>query len=449
MVVPRRTPVTDHGSAGERASCRATGDALAASMHAQLRRARRWPSRAARAAGSGTPTAGSTSTCRRHRGQLARPRPPGPRRGRRPGRSPRSRTSPTSSCRAARCARRAAARPARPPAAGSSSPTPAPRPTRPRSSWPSHGGPGRTHIVAAEGGFHGRTMGALALTGKPSIRDPFGPFPVDVRLVPYGDADGAAAAVTDDCAAVILEPDPGRDRRGARRPTATSRPPGRSPTRPARCWSLDEVQTGDRPHRALVRAPGRRRRARRRHPGQGPRRRPADRRVRRLRRRGHAVRQGRARHHLRRQPGLLRRGARRARHHRARRPARPRAARSASSCADGIDALGHPLLAGVRGRGLLLGIVLTEPAVRARCRPRRPRPGFLVNALQPDAIRLAPPLVLTAEQADAFVAALPRDPRRGRRCRGTARTPRTSGTSCATTTCRPPSRPRCSTWPPR
>lgn len=65
---------------------------------------------------------------------------------------------------------------------------------------------GRTTIVAAEGSFHGRTMGALALTSKTAYREPFEPLPGDVRWVPYGDADALAAAVDDTVAAVILEP---------------------------------------------------------------------------------------------------------------------------------------------------------------------------------------------------------------------------------------------------
>jgi len=49
-------------------------------------------------------------------------------------------------------------------------------------------GPERPVMVAAENGFHGRTMGSLALTGKASIREPFGPFGITVRFVPFGDA---------------------------------------------------------------------------------------------------------------------------------------------------------------------------------------------------------------------------------------------------------------------
>ncbi len=65
---------------------------------------------------------------------------------------------------------------------------------------------GRTHVVVAEGGFHGRTMGALALTSKEAYRAPFEPLPGHVTFVPYGDADALAAAVTDQTAAVLLEP---------------------------------------------------------------------------------------------------------------------------------------------------------------------------------------------------------------------------------------------------
>nr|WP_127480560.1 acetylornithine transaminase [Nocardioides pantholopis] len=65
---------------------------------------------------------------------------------------------------------------------------------------------GRTHIVAAEGGFHGRTMGALALTSKEAYRAPFEPLPGEVTFVPYGDAEALAAAVTDRTAAILLEP---------------------------------------------------------------------------------------------------------------------------------------------------------------------------------------------------------------------------------------------------
>ncbi len=65
---------------------------------------------------------------------------------------------------------------------------------------------GRKHIVAAQGAFHGRSMGALALTAKEAYRAPFEPLPGEVTFVPYGDTEALAAAVTDETAAIILEP---------------------------------------------------------------------------------------------------------------------------------------------------------------------------------------------------------------------------------------------------
>jgi len=66
--------------------------------------------------------------------------------------------------------------------------------------------PGRTKFVAAERSFHGRSLGALALTGKAAAREPFAPFGLDVTFVPYGDTDALKAAVDDSTAAVFLEP---------------------------------------------------------------------------------------------------------------------------------------------------------------------------------------------------------------------------------------------------
>lgn len=65
---------------------------------------------------------------------------------------------------------------------------------------------GRSKIVAAMMGFHGRTLGSLAATWKDSYRDGFGPFPEPVEFVPYGDRDAMAEAVDTETAAVMLEP---------------------------------------------------------------------------------------------------------------------------------------------------------------------------------------------------------------------------------------------------
>jgi acetylornithine/N-succinyldiaminopimelate aminotransferase len=72
----------------------------------------------------------------------------------------------------------------------------------------------------------------------------------------------------------------------------------------------------------------------------------------------------------------------------------------------GIEALRHPLVDHVRGRGLLCGIALTSPSgkvVEAAAREA----GFLVNAAAPELIRLAPPLVITEAQIAEFLTALP------------------------------------------
>jgi acetylornithine aminotransferase len=74
--------------------------------------------------------------------------------------------------------------------------------------------------------------------------------------------------------------------------------------------------------------------------------------------------------------------------------------------AGGVLATGHPLVAGVRGRGLHRAIVLNAD-VSAAVADRAHRAGFIVNPVQPDALRLTPPLVLTDAQVDDFVAALP------------------------------------------
>ena len=102
---------------------------------------------------------------------------------------------------------------------------------------------GRTKVVAAEGAFHGRTMGALALTHKPAAREPFEPLPGDVTWVPYGDSSALARAVTAETAAVVLEPIQGEA--GVVVPPEGYLADARRITRDhgALLW-LDEVQSG-------------------------------------------------------------------------------------------------------------------------------------------------------------------------------------------------------------
>jgi acetylornithine aminotransferase len=102
---------------------------------------------------------------------------------------------------------------------------------------------GRTHVVATEGAFHGRTMGALALTAKAAYREPFEPLPGDVTFVPYGDAAALADAVTEHTAAVVLEPLQGEA--GVLAPPLLYLQQAREITSQhgALLW-LDEIQTG-------------------------------------------------------------------------------------------------------------------------------------------------------------------------------------------------------------
>lgn len=63
----------------------------------------------------------------------------------------------------------------------------------------------RPRILALEGGFHGRSMGALALTHKPAYRAPFEPLPGGVEFLPFGDVAALEAAMADDVAALVVE----------------------------------------------------------------------------------------------------------------------------------------------------------------------------------------------------------------------------------------------------
>lgn len=110
----------------------------------------------------------------------------------------------------------------------------------------SHGkksGPERTRIVALEGAFHGRTMGALAMTAKQAYREPFEPMPAGVLHVPFNDIEALRAAVDETVAAVILEPIQGEA--GVRPLSTEFLRAARSITRSAGALLiLDEVQTG-------------------------------------------------------------------------------------------------------------------------------------------------------------------------------------------------------------
>ncbi|MFP3463420.1 acetylornithine transaminase [Arthrobacter globiformis] len=105
------------------------------------------------------------------------------------------------------------------------------------------GGRPRTRIIALEGAFHGRTMGALALTAKEAYRTPFEPVPGGVEHIPFGDIDALRNAVDDTVAAVFLEPIQGEA--GVRPLPAGYLKAAREFTAEAGALLiLDEVQTG-------------------------------------------------------------------------------------------------------------------------------------------------------------------------------------------------------------
>lgn len=265
---------------------------------------------------------------------------------------------------------------------------------------------GRAKMVAAEGAFHGRTMGSLSLTGQPAKREPFEPMLESVTHVPYGDSAALAAAAAPDgaIAAIFLEPIMGEY--GVVVPPEGYLADARAiATEAGALLVFDEVQTGIARTGTLFAyqragvtpdvftlAKGL---------GGGL---PI----------GATVAVGATGDVL--TPGQ----------HGTTFGGNPVAAAAANAVLDVIEAeglseradqlgkhiatsiesLGHPLVTGVRGSGLLLGITLAQPVAKAIETGAR-NAGFLLNAAQPDVIRLAPPLVLTDEQADRFVSALP------------------------------------------
>jgi len=98
---------------------------------------------------------------------------------------------------------------------------------------------GRTGVVALEGGFHGRTLGALSATGQPAKRAPFDPLLAGVRFVPPNDVDALRAAVDDETGLILLEPILGE---GGVIPLEPAFVEAAAELEPLLC--LDEVQTG-------------------------------------------------------------------------------------------------------------------------------------------------------------------------------------------------------------
>ncbi len=264
---------------------------------------------------------------------------------------------------------------------------------------------GRSGIVAVGGAFHGRTTGAVSLTHKEAYRAPFEPLLPGVSHVAPGDVDALRAAVGPDTAMVLLEPIQGEA-------GVVPTPPGylaaaREITREAGALLvLDEIQTGIGrtgawfAHQlegvvpdAMTIAKGL---------GGGV---PI----------GGLVTFGPE------VTGLLTAGQ-----HGSTFGGNPLACSAALAVlstiesegllehavtageylVDRVGRLGHPLVAGVRGAGLLRAISLTRPIAPAATAVAR-RHGFIVNPVAPDALRLAPPLIITTDQLATFVDALP------------------------------------------
>lgn len=262
---------------------------------------------------------------------------------------------------------------------------------------------GRTGVVAMEGAFHGRTMGALALTHNPKYREPFEPLPGDVTFVPFGDVEALRAAVDHTTAAVVVEtiqgengvvPAPDGFLAAAREITSAAG---------ALLW-IDEVQTGlgrcgdYLAHRMdgvvadlVTLAKGL---------GNGF---PI----------GACLASGPAAELL--KPGQ----------HGTTFGGNPVASAAGNAVLDALEGgvldnaratgawlkqavldLRHPLVTGVRGRGLLLGVTLSAD-IAAAVADAALDAGFVINAPRPSVLRLAPPLISTPHDLATFVEALP------------------------------------------
>ena len=275
----------------------------------------------------------------------------------------------------------------------------------------------RPRVLALEGAFHGRSMGALALTHKLAYREPFEPLPGGVEFLPFGDTDALRAAFADGgekVAALFVEPIQGEA--GVR-----ALPPGylalarELTTAHGALLVLDEVQTGmGRTGRWFAHQ----------HPHIGGGVLPDVVTVAKGLGGGFPV--GGLIAYGPRVASLLGRGQ-----HGTTFGGNPVASAAALATIGVIErdgllahvtglgerlrerlrATGHPLDAEVPGEGLLIAVELTAP-VAARVAARALDAGIVVNPCTPTTLRLAPPFVLTDEQVQPFVdlvAALPAD----------------------------------------
>jgi acetylornithine/N-succinyldiaminopimelate aminotransferase len=258
----------------------------------------------------------------------------------------------------------------------------------------------RTEVVATNGGFHGRTLGALSVTGNPAKREPFEPLPGPVRFVDYGDTAALVAAITEQTAAVFLEPTLGEG--GVVPPPAGYLAAARTACDATGALLIvDEVQSGigRTGHWFASLAEGVRPDVITLAKGLGGGL-PI----------GACVALGSA-------ASLFKPGD-----HGSTFGGNPvccaaalavidtsrdeqlldGAKRVGQYLADRIEALNHPRVLGVRGSGLWRAVVLDgnlAASVEAAARDH----GLLVNAVQPNAIRLAPPLIVTEADVDLAV----------------------------------------------
>jgi len=260
----------------------------------------------------------------------------------------------------------------------------------------------RSKIVAAQHSFHGRTFGALAVTGSPEKREPFAPFAHDVSFVPFGDAVALAEAIDDTVAAIVLEPIQGEA--GVVMPPEGYLKQARTIATSAGCLLVvDEVQSGIGRTGAWLAS----------------------------------VAQGVVPDIVTLAKGLaagLPLGAVLATGEaiRAFRPGdhgstfggNPVSCAAAHAVLDTIEhgellarvqqwgtvftasvaELAHPLIAGTRGVGAWHAILLTQDISQQLESGLRER-GVLVNAVKPNALRICPPLIATHEHIERFIAA--------------------------------------------
>jgi acetylornithine aminotransferase len=262
---------------------------------------------------------------------------------------------------------------------------------------------GRTEIVSCHDSFHGRTFGALSVTGNAAKREPFAPLPGPVSFVPFGDVAALRAAVGPQTAAVIVEPALGEGG-VVPAPSGFLADVRKVCSDAGALMIVDEVQTGigRTGHWFASQAEGVRPDVITLAKGLGGGL-PI----------GACLGVGAAGELF--SPG----------DHGSTFGGNPVACAAALAVlttiagehlldqvkrvgehlADALDALDSPLIATRRGAGLWRAIALSDPkagAVEAAARER----GLLVNAVKPDVLRLAPPLILTEADVDDAIPRL-------------------------------------------